>query len=224
MKRGCEDAVEEPEATIRAGRSAIVVASAVDATESAVVAKNGGVATVVPALAVITRIELLVGEHVQEKVVKDLEQEKEWLKREVHDEIKELFKENRIEELDKDFRKGNEFDEESIDKLSEEDDVEVDYGMDSRHSKSCYTMKHLRAIKIKYHFYGKIGCPFCSKVIVDGFDSLIQHAYGVGDGSARKHQGSILAKDAAFGVLIHPSREEGEEVMHCLHATIALVP
>ena len=50
--------------------------------------------------------------------------------------------------------------------------------------------------------YGKIGCPFSSKVIAPSFDALIAHAYGIGDGIVKKHKASTLAKHAAFGVFL----------------------
>ena len=75
----------------------------------------------------------------------------------------------------------------------------MDYGMDSRHSKSRYTLRHLIAGKIKYRFFGKIGCPFCSKVIGGGIDGMIQHAINTGNGHGRKHKASTLAKHAAYG-------------------------
>jgi hypothetical protein len=82
---------------------------------------------------------------------------------------------------------------------SQEDDEDVDYGMDSRHSKSRYTLRHLIAGKIKYRFFGKIGYPFCCKVIDGGIDGMIQHAIDTGNGHGRKHKASTLAKHAAYG-------------------------
>jgi hypothetical protein len=81
---------------------------------------------------------------------------------------------------------------------SQEDDKDVDYSMDSRHIKSRYTLRHMIAGKIKYNFFGKIGCPFCPKVIDGGFDGMIQHAIDTGNASGRKHKASSLAKHAAY--------------------------
>ncbi|XBH73472.1 hypothetical protein VPH35_100563 [Triticum aestivum] len=194
MKRRREDAADKPEATIGAEQSAAVVAAVGGAAESAVAVKAGGAATVVPAPAAIAAVEAPVGE---QKVGEDLEEEEmRRLKRKVHDEIEELYEENAIKEFDVDCRKGSDFD--AIDELSEEDDDDVDYGMDSRHSKSRYTLRHLIAGKIKYRFFGKIGCPFCCKVIGGGIDGLIQHAFSTGNGHGKNHKASTLAKHAAY--------------------------
>ena len=117
MKRGREDAADEPEATIGAEQSAAVAAAVGGAAESAVAVKAGGAATVVPAPAAIAAVEAPVGEH---KVGEDLEEEEmRRRKRKVHDEIEELFEENAIKEFDVDCRKGSDFDEDAIDELSE---------------------------------------------------------------------------------------------------------
>ncbi|XBI21136.1 hypothetical protein VPH35_062289 [Triticum aestivum] len=196
MKRGREDAADEPEATIGAEQSAAMAAAVGGAAESAVAVKAGGAATVVPAPAAIAAVEAPVGE---QKVGDDLEEEeKRRLKRKVHDEIEELYEENAIKEFDVDCRKGSDFDEDAIDELSEEDDDDVDYGMDSRHSKSRYTLRHLISGKIKYRFFGKIGCPFCCKVIGGGIDGMIQHAFSTGNGHGKNHKASTLAKHAAY--------------------------
>ena len=115
MKRGREDAADEPEATIGAEQSAAVDAAVGGAAESAVAVKAGGAATVVPAPAAIAAVEAPVGEH---KVGEDLEEEMRRLKRKVHDEIEELYEENAIKEFDVDCRKGSDFDEDAIDELS----------------------------------------------------------------------------------------------------------
>ncbi|XBI74680.1 hypothetical protein VPH35_068167 [Triticum aestivum] len=198
MKRGREVAADEPEATIGAEQSAAVAAAAGGAAESAVAAKAGGAATVVPAPAAIAAVEAPVGEH---KVGEDLEEEEEMRrrKRKVHDEIEELFEENAIKEFGVDCRKGSDFDEDAIDELSEiEDDDDVDYSMDNRHNKNRYTLRHLIAGKIKYRFFGKIGCPFCCKVIGGEIDGMIQHAFSTGNGHGKKHKASTLAKHAAY--------------------------
>ena len=62
MKRGREDAADEPEATIGAEQSAAVAAAVGGAAESAVAVKAGGAATVVPAPAAIAAVEAPVGE------------------------------------------------------------------------------------------------------------------------------------------------------------------
>ena len=117
MKRGREEAADEPEATIEAEQSAAVAAAVGGAAESAVAVKAGGAATVVPAPAAIAAVEAPVGEH---KVGEDLEEEEmRRLKRKVHDEIEELYEENAIKEFDVDCRKGSDFDEDAIDELSE---------------------------------------------------------------------------------------------------------
>ncbi|XBI08262.1 hypothetical protein VPH35_136017 [Triticum aestivum] len=77
MKRGREDAADEPEATIGGEQSAAVAATAVAAAESAVAAMAGGAATVVPPPAAIPAVELPVGERVHEKVGEDLDEETE---------------------------------------------------------------------------------------------------------------------------------------------------
>ena len=87
------------------------------AAESAVAAEVGGAAIVVPAPAAIAAVEAPVGEH---KVGEDLEEEEmRRLKRQVHDEIEELYEENAIKESDVDCRKGSDFEEDAIDELSE---------------------------------------------------------------------------------------------------------
>ncbi|XBI04476.1 hypothetical protein VPH35_132773 [Triticum aestivum] len=196
MKRGREDSADEPEATIGAEQSVSVAVAVGGAAESAVVAEAGGAATVVPTPAAIAAVEAPIDEH---KVGEDLEEEEmRRRKRKVHDEIEELFEENAIKEFDVDCRKGSNFDEDAIDELSEEDDNDVDYSMDSRHSKSRYTLRHLIAGKIKYRFFGKIGCPFCSKGNDGGIDGMIQHAFSTSNGHGKKHNASSLAKHAAY--------------------------
>ncbi|XBJ21502.1 hypothetical protein VPH35_000038 [Triticum aestivum] len=195
MKHGREDAADEPEATIGAAQSAAVAAAVGGAAESTVAAEAAGAATIVPAPAAIAAVEAPVGEH---KVGEDLEEEEmRRRKRKIHDEIEELFEENAIKEFDLDCRKGSDFDEDAIDELSEDDD-DVDYSMDNRHSKSRYTLRHLIAGKIKYRFFGKIGCPFCCKVIGGGIDGMIQHAFSIGNGHGKKHKASTLAKHATY--------------------------
>ncbi|XBI66084.1 hypothetical protein VPH35_045756 [Triticum aestivum] len=196
MKRGREDAADEPEATIGAEQSAAVAAAIGGAAESVVAAEAGGAATVVPAPAAIAAVEAPVGEH---KVGEDVEEEEMRRRKcKVHDKIEELFEENTIKELDVDCRKGSDFDEDAIGELSEEDDDDVDYNMDNRHSKSRYTLRHLIARKIKYRFFGKIGCPYYCKVIGGGIDGMIQHAFSTGNGHGKKHKASTLAKHAAY--------------------------
>ncbi|KAK1612762.1 hypothetical protein QYE76_036435 [Lolium multiflorum] len=46
---------------------------------------------------------------------------------------------------------------------------------------------------------GKPNCPFCGRVFPKDIESLIQHATGVGKGSAHKHKAASKAKHAAFG-------------------------
>ncbi|XBH96754.1 hypothetical protein VPH35_087077 [Triticum aestivum] len=117
MKRGREDAADEPKATIGAEQSAAVAAAVGGAAESAVAAEAGGAATVVPAPAAIAAVEAPVGEH---KVGEDLEEEEMRRRKcKVHDEIEELFEENAIKEFDVDCRKGSDFDEDAINELSE---------------------------------------------------------------------------------------------------------
>ena len=82
---------------------------------------------------------------------------------------------------------------------SQEDDDDVGYDMDSRHSKSRYIMRQLIAGKFKYRFYGKLGCPFCGKAIKGGIDGLMQHAVSTGNSYSRKQKASTLAKHAAYG-------------------------
>ncbi|XBI76824.1 hypothetical protein VPH35_070017 [Triticum aestivum] len=196
MKHGREDAADEPEATIGAEQSAAVAAAVGGAAESAIAAVAGDAATVVPAPAAIAAIEAPVGEH---KVGEDLEEEEmRRRKRKVYDKIEELMEENAIKEFDLDSRKGSDFDEDAIDELSEEDDDDVDYSMDSRHSKSRYTLRHLIAGKIKYRFFRKIGCPFCCKVIGGGIDGMIQHAFRTGNGHGKNRSSSTMAKHAAY--------------------------
>ncbi|KAE8788366.1 hypothetical protein D1007_37623 [Hordeum vulgare] len=170
MKSEHEDAMEEREATIGAEESTAMDVATVGASDSGVAVTAGSATNIVCASAAIAPVELSVSEHVQEKVTEYLERDKAKRKCEVHNEIENVFEDNKINELDKDFRKGNEFDEEAIDELPEmsscvftnshEDDMDVDYSMDNRHRKSRYTLKQLRAGKVKYHFHCKIG--FCS--------------------------------------------------------------
>ena len=82
---------------------------------------------------------------------------------------------------------------------SQEDDDDVGYDMDSRHSKSRYIMRQLIAGKFKCRFYGKLGCPFCAKAIKGGIDGLMQHAVSTGNSYSRKQNASTLAKHAAYG-------------------------
>ena len=82
---------------------------------------------------------------------------------------------------------------------SQEEDDDVGYDMDSRHSKSRYIMRQLIAGKFKYRFYGKLGCPFCGKAIHGGIDGLMQHAVTIGNSYSRKQKASTLAKHAAYG-------------------------
>ncbi|XBH66588.1 hypothetical protein VPH35_095060 [Triticum aestivum] len=200
MKRGREDAADEPEATIGGEQSAVVGAAAVAAAESAVAATAGGAATAVPPPAAIPAVELPVGERVHEKVGEDLDEETARL----HERIEEDFygggTVDEIEfEMAVDPRKGDDFDEDVIDELSEEDDDDVGYDMDNKHSKSRYIMRQLIAGKIKYRFYGKLGCPFCGKAIKGGIDGLMQHAVSTGNSDSRNQKASTLAKHAAYG-------------------------
>ena len=71
--------------------------------------------------------------------------------------------------------------------------------MEGGHAKSRYTLRHLIAGKFKYHFYGKLGCPFCGKAIKGGIDGLMQHAVSTGNSYSRKQKASTLAKHAAYG-------------------------
>ncbi|XBI53249.1 hypothetical protein VPH35_035495 [Triticum aestivum] len=201
MKRGREDAADEPEATIGGEQSAAVGAAAVAAAESAVAATAGGAATTVPPPAAIPAVKLPVGEHVHEKVGEDLDEETARL----HERIEEEFygRGGTVDEIEfemaVDPRKGGDFDEDVIDELSEEDDDDGGYDMDSRHSKSRYIMRQLIAGKFKYRFYGKLGCPFCGKAIKGGIDGLMQHAVSTGNSYSRKQKASTLAKHAAYG-------------------------
>ena len=120
MKRGREDAADEPEATIGGEQSAVVGAAAVAAAESAVAATAGGAATAVPPPAAIPAVELPVGERVHEKVGEDLDEETARL----HERIEEDFygggTVDEIEfEMAVDPRKDGDFDEDVIDELSE---------------------------------------------------------------------------------------------------------
>ena len=87
MKRGREDAADEPEVTISGEHSAAVAAATVAAAESVVAATAGGAATAVPPPTAIPAIELPVGERVHEKVGEDLDEETARL----HERIEEEF-------------------------------------------------------------------------------------------------------------------------------------
>ncbi|XBJ06563.1 hypothetical protein VPH35_012204 [Triticum aestivum] len=204
MKRGREDAADEPQATIGGEHSAAVAAAVVAAAESAVVATAGGATTAVPPLAAIPADEQPDGEPVHEKVGEDLEEEKARLKRELYDRIEEEFYGREgVDEIEFKMavypRKGSDFNEDAIDEQSEEDEDNVGYDMDSRHSKSRYIMRQLIARKIKYRFYGKLGCPFCGKAIKGGINGLMQHAVTIGNSYKRDQKASTLAKHAAYG-------------------------
>ncbi|XBH66589.1 hypothetical protein VPH35_095061 [Triticum aestivum] len=186
MKRGREDAADEPEATIGGEQSAVVGAAAVAAAESAVAATAGGAATAVPPPAAIPAVELPVGERSM--------RESRRISTGGGGTVDEIEFEMAV-----DPRKGDDFDEDVIDELSEEDDDDVGYDMDNKHSKSRYIMRQLIAGKIKYRFYGKLGCPFCGKAIKGGIDGLMQHAVSTGNSDSRNQKASTLAKHAAYG-------------------------
>ena len=93
-------------------------------------------------------------------------------------------------------------------------------------AKSRYTLRHLIAGKIKYRFFGKIGCPFCCKVIGGGIDGMIQHAFSTGNGHGKKHKASTLAKHAAYARFLeivkvnepynmHWRRERSDVLLEC---------
>ncbi|XBJ11525.1 hypothetical protein VPH35_016214 [Triticum aestivum] len=200
MKRRREDAADELEATIGGEQSAAVGATAVAAADSAVAATAGGAATVVPPPAAIPAVELPVGERVHEKVGEDQDEEMARLHERIEEEFYGGGTVDKIEfEMAVDPSKGGDFDEDVIDELSEEDDDDVGYDMDSRHSKSRYIMRQLIAEKIKYRFYGKLGCPFCGKAIKGGIDGLMQHVVSAGNSYSRNQKASTLAKHAAYG-------------------------
>ena len=81
----------------------------------------------------------------------------------------------------------------------------MDHDKDSRDNKSRYILRGLRNGEIPYRTqkrYGYISCPFCTKVIARDFNSMIQHATGVGKGSDKKHKPIVKAGHAAFGVFL----------------------
>ncbi|XBH94351.1 hypothetical protein VPH35_085144 [Triticum aestivum] len=182
MKCGREDAADVPEATIHGEQSAAAAAAAVAAAESAVAATACSAATIVPPPAAIPVVELPVRERVHEKVGEDLDEEKARL----HERIEEEF-----------YGGGG-----GGRGRDSEDDDDVGYDMESRHNKSRYIMRQVIAGKIKYRFYGKLGCPFCGKAIKGGKDGLMEHAVTTGNSNSRKQKASTLAKHAAYGCFL----------------------
>ncbi|XBI05718.1 hypothetical protein VPH35_133848 [Triticum aestivum] len=192
MKRGREDAADEPEATIGGEQSAAVGAAAVAAAESAVAAMAGGAATAMPPPAAIPAVGLQWWGNIWTRGRRGSMRESR--RSSTGGTVDEIEFEMAV-----DPRKGSDFDEDVIDELSEEDDDDVGYDMDSRHNKSRYIMRQLIARKFKYRFYGKLGCPFCGKAIKGGIDGLMQHAVSTGNSYSRKQKASTLAKHAAYG-------------------------
>ncbi|KAK1648478.1 hypothetical protein QYE76_066283 [Lolium multiflorum] len=105
-------------------------------------------------------------------------------------------------------RECDEFEEEASDNCSESDYDYKNYiigrlediGSDKedRDRKSRF-VKKLKTGQIPFRRDGKPNCPFCGRVFPKDIESLIQHATGVGKGSAHKHKAASKAKHAAFG-------------------------
>ncbi|KAK1643203.1 hypothetical protein QYE76_061008 [Lolium multiflorum] len=70
---------------------------------------------------------------------------------------------------------------------------------EDRDRKSRFVLKKLKTGQIPFRRDGKPNCPFCGRVFPKDIESLIQHATGVGKGSAHKHKAASKAKHAAFG-------------------------
>ncbi|KAK1617060.1 hypothetical protein QYE76_022577 [Lolium multiflorum] len=96
-------------------------------------------------------------------------------------------------------RECDEFEEEASDNCSEEDSEDIDSDKEDRDRKSRFVLKKLKTGQIPFRRDGKPNCPFCGRVFPKDIESLIQHATGVGKGSAHKHKAASKAKHAAFG-------------------------
>ncbi|KAK1615770.1 hypothetical protein QYE76_021287 [Lolium multiflorum] len=81
--------------------------------------------------------------------------------------------------------------------LEDSDDIGSD--KEDRDRKSRFVLKKLKTGQIPFRRDGKPNCPFCGRVFPKDIESLIQHATGVGKGSAHKHKAASKAKHAAFG-------------------------
>ncbi|KAK1610895.1 hypothetical protein QYE76_034568 [Lolium multiflorum] len=80
-----------------------------------------------------------------------------------------------------------------------EDSEDMDSDKEDRDRKSRFVLKKLKTGQIPFRRNGKPNCPFCGRVFPKDIESLIQHATGVGKGSAHKHKAASKAKHAAFG-------------------------
>ncbi|KAK1610456.1 hypothetical protein QYE76_034129 [Lolium multiflorum] len=80
-----------------------------------------------------------------------------------------------------------------------EDSEDIDSDKEDRDRKSRFVLKKLKTGQIPFRRDGKPNCPFCGRVFPKDIESLIQHATGVGKGSAHKHKAASKAKHAAFG-------------------------
>ncbi|KAK1607625.1 hypothetical protein QYE76_031298 [Lolium multiflorum] len=96
-------------------------------------------------------------------------------------------------------RECDEFEEEASDNCSEEDSEDIGSDKEDRDRKSRFVLKKLKTGQIPFRRDGKPNCPFCGRVFPKDIESLIQHATGVGKGSAHKHKAASKAKHAAFG-------------------------
>ncbi|KAK1631197.1 hypothetical protein QYE76_005512 [Lolium multiflorum] len=96
-------------------------------------------------------------------------------------------------------RECDEFEEEASDSCSEEDSEDIGSDKEDRDRKSRFVLKKLKTGQIPFRRDGKPNCPFCGRVFPKDIESLIQHATGVGKGSAHKHKAASKAKHAAFG-------------------------
>ncbi|KAK1608360.1 hypothetical protein QYE76_032033 [Lolium multiflorum] len=80
-----------------------------------------------------------------------------------------------------------------------EDSEDIGSDKEDRDRKSRFVLKKLKTGQIPFRRDGKPNCPFCGRVFPKDIESLIQHATGVGKGSAHKHKAASKAKHAAFG-------------------------
>ncbi|KAK1601691.1 hypothetical protein QYE76_059177 [Lolium multiflorum] len=81
----------------------------------------------------------------------------------------------------------------------QEDSDDIGSDKEDRDRKSRFVLKKLKTGQIPFRRDGKPNCPFCGRVFPKDIESLIQHATGVGKGSAHKHKAASKAKHAAFG-------------------------
>ncbi|KAK1668655.1 hypothetical protein QYE76_056814 [Lolium multiflorum] len=79
-----------------------------------------------------------------------------------------------------------------------EDSKDIGSDKEDRDRKSRFVLKKLKTGQIPFRRDGKPNCPFCGRVFPKDIESLIQHATGVGKGSAHKHK-AASKKHAAFG-------------------------